>query len=83
MARGYIWMNSKNGDPNDDPQQSRRRFLKTGLVAAPLLMTLAARPAHAQEIVTGSLGTSTAGSSIDDSEFAPLGADDTDAFGAL
>jgi len=63
--------------------ESRRRFLKTGLVAAPLLVTLAARPAHAQEVVAGSLGSSTAGSAIEDDQFAPLGADDTDALGVL
>jgi hypothetical protein len=83
MARGYIGMSIENGDRSEATRESRRRFLRSGLVAAPLLMTLAARPAHAQEIVTGSLGTSTAGSSIDDVEFEPLGADDNDAFGAL
>jgi len=73
-------MNSKNDERSDGPQESRRRFLKTGLVAAPLLMTLAARPAQAQDLLAGSLGAY--GYGIDD-ETGPLGAGDTDAFGAL
>ena len=80
-AHGTIGMESKNDERSDGAQESRRRFLKVGLVAAPLLMTLAARPAQAQDVVTGSLGAY--GYNTTDDEFAPLGVDDTDAFGAL
>jgi hypothetical protein len=63
--------------------ESRRRFLKVGLVAAPLLMSLAARPARAQEVAGGSLG-SYGGSSIDaEPQVGPAGVDNTDAFGVL
>jgi hypothetical protein len=36
--------------------EDRRRLLKCGLIAAPLLVTLAARPAAAQQAMGGSLG---------------------------
>jgi hypothetical protein len=39
------------------PDDSRRRFIKAGLRTAPVIVTLSARPAWAQEIVTnGTLG---------------------------
>lgn len=41
----------------DRPDADRRRFLVAGLVAAPIIMTLSARPALAQ--VNGSLGNYT------------------------
>jgi hypothetical protein len=65
--------------------ESRRRFLKVGLVAAPLLMTLAARPARAQEVAGGTLGSSNVGGSSIDAEpqVGPAGVDNTDAFGVL
>jgi hypothetical protein len=65
--------------------ESRRRFLKVGLVAAPLLMTLAARPARAQEVAAGSLGSSNAGGSSieEEQQVGPAGVDNTDAFGVL
>jgi hypothetical protein len=76
-------MNEQTIEPGPEPSyDGRRRFLKAGLVAAPLLMTLAARPAQAESVmVAGTLGAY--GYGIDDEDLAPLGADDTDAFGAL
>jgi hypothetical protein len=40
--------------PDDRPNGDRRRFIVAGLAAAPLLVTLTARPAHARQ--TGTLG---------------------------
>lgn len=34
---------------NDKPDKSKRRFIQAGLVSAPVIVTLAARPAWAQE----------------------------------
>jgi hypothetical protein len=47
------------------PDDSRRRFIKAGLATAPVIVTLSARPAWAQEIVTnGSLGAYGSGDSL-------------------
>lgn len=82
MVRRNIVVDVKNNEDPGSTQESRRRFLKSGLVAAPILMTLAARPAQAQEVITGSLGAY--GYGIDQTDdFEPLGADDTDGFGVL
>ncbi len=67
-------------------EDSRRRFLKAGLVVAPLLITLAARPIQAQSgFVAGSLGThgSGVGSGVAGEDLVPLGAGDPNEFGAL
>jgi len=48
-----------SSEPNnlDKPNGDRRRFIVGGLVAAPLLVTLTARPARANWAQTGTLGT--------------------------
>lgn len=75
-------MSEYRSEGNDEVQESRRRFLKAGVVAAPLLMTLAARPARAQEVATGSLGVNGSGVATS-GPAAPTGATGTDSFSTL
>jgi hypothetical protein len=38
------------------PDGTRRRFIKAGLIAAPIIVTLSARPAWATNTTNGSIG---------------------------
>jgi hypothetical protein len=42
--------------PTDQPNADRRRFVVAGIVAAPLLVTLSARPAFARQSTLGTYG---------------------------
>jgi len=74
---------SAAAEQRSESDDARRSFLKKGLIAAPLLVTLAARPAQAQEVITGSLGAYGYGIDDEGTGGGPLGASDTDGFGAL
>ncbi len=68
---------SRSVDPSAPAQdRSRRRLLKAGLAAVPLVLTLRGRPAQAQDpIPNGSPGggfiTGTGGSTLSESEDSP------------
>ena len=59
-----------------EDKTGRRRFVKAGLAAAPFLVTLAARPARAQETATGSMGNYTAYNNEDVVPIGPTMPDD-------
>jgi hypothetical protein len=50
------------------PDNSKRRFIKAGLVTAPVIVTLSARPAWAQEPVNGTLGNYGSGENLTGSQ---------------
>jgi hypothetical protein len=81
-ARGQDSMNSETLP--DDSVESRRRFLTKGLVAGPLLVTLAARPVQAGlGVANGSLGALGSGdvSGLVDDQLDPLDSGDPDEVG--